>query len=192
MDTIRPALRRRACWRGGDHSLFAAADSRLAECGEDPFFNSRAGGLAQNAVLFAVVVASGLVAARSVGMGAPYVAALLGGPAPARPLMAMVTVGATTGIATGLFMIGADFLLLPRLPALFDLALKSSLWENFSASFYGGINEELLTRLLGVSGLTSCPSCSVGGMDGYRSHGIGVRPRPRPSAGDQGSSGNDQ
>jgi hypothetical protein len=42
---------------------------------------------------------------------------------------------------------------LPRLPALLDLARKSSLWENFSASFYGGINEELLTRLLGVSGL---------------------------------------
>jgi hypothetical protein len=41
--------------------------------------------LAQNAVLFAVVVALGLAAARAVGLGAPYLEAALGGRAPDHP-----------------------------------------------------------------------------------------------------------
>jgi hypothetical protein len=95
---------------------------------------------AQNMVLFAVVVAVGLVAAGAVGVGglgrmsAPALAWALG-----------------LGGAAGLALLVADLALLPRIPALLELARKSSLLESFLASFYGGANEELLTRLLGVS-----------------------------------------
>ena len=112
-----------------------------------------AAGFAQNAVLFALVVFAGLLAAHAVGLGAPYVAALTGGPAPARPLAQAIWAGLAGGVAAGLFLTVADLIMLPRLPALLELARKSTLFENFTACFYGGINEELLTRLLGVSGI---------------------------------------
>jgi hypothetical protein len=112
-----------------------------------------AAGFAQNAVLFAIVVFAGLAAAHAVGLGAPYVGALTGGAAPARPLAQAMAVGLGGGVAAGLFLTGADLVLLPRMPKLLELARRSTLLENFLASFYGGINEEFLTRLLGVSGL---------------------------------------
>ena len=107
--------------------------------------------LAQNAVLFAVVVALGLLAARAVGLGAPYLEAALGGRAPDHPVKDMLMWSIGLGAAGGLFLLAFDLFLIPRLPALLDLARKTSLWENFTASFYGGLNEELLFRLLGLS-----------------------------------------
>jgi Type II CAAX prenyl endopeptidase Rce1-like len=45
-------------------------------------------------------------------------------------------------------------LFLPYWPApLRDTARKTTLLENFAASFYGGINEEILIRLFGLSAL---------------------------------------
>jgi hypothetical protein len=110
-------------------------------------------GLAQNAVLFAVVVAVGLVASRAVGVCGTYVAAWVGDAPPSRSFVQAMGLAAGTGAAAGLFLTGADLMMLPRLPAMLELARRSTLWENFSASFYGGINEELLMRLFGVSGL---------------------------------------
>lgn len=108
--------------------------------------------LAQNAVLFAIVVFVGLAASHAVGLGGPDVASFVGGRPVARELEGTLALAGAAGAGAGLFLTAADLVLLPRLPALLDLARKSSLWENFAASFYGGVNEELLTRLLGVSG----------------------------------------
>jgi hypothetical protein len=109
--------------------------------------------LAQNALLFAIVVFVGLAVSHAVGLGAPYVASFVGCHPPPRPLGPVMSVATVIGAGAGLFLTVADLVLLPRLPALLDLARKSSLWESFSASFYGGVNEELLMRLLGVSSL---------------------------------------
>lgn len=109
-------------------------------------------GFFQNAILFAIVVFGGLIASRAIGLGAPYVAAFAGGAEPPRPFAAAMIAGLGSGVAAGLFLSAIDLAMLPRIPALLSLARKSSLFENFSASFYGGINEELLTRFLGVSG----------------------------------------
>jgi hypothetical protein len=49
-------------------------------------------------------------------------------------------------------MLALDIFFLPRFPALLQMARKTSLWENFTTSFYGGVNEEILFRLLGLSG----------------------------------------
>jgi Type II CAAX prenyl endopeptidase Rce1-like len=105
---------------------------------------------AQNAVLSVVVVA-GLLAAHAVGLGAPYVDAAIGLGRAAQPLSSLLHRASVLGGAAGLVLLSVDLVLLPRLPALLEMARKTSLWENFTASFYGGLNEELLTRLLGLS-----------------------------------------
>jgi hypothetical protein len=107
----------------------------------------------QNALLFAVVVAMGVFAAHAVGRGAPFVVDLLAGRFPAQQAARVLSLAVGLGGLAGLFLLAADLALLPRLPAFLDLARKTSLLENFLASFYGGINEEFLTRLLGVSGI---------------------------------------
>jgi hypothetical protein len=109
--------------------------------------------LAQNALLFCVVIPLGLLVARAVGLGAPYVEAAFGGPAPDHPSGEMLVWSFWLGGAGGAFLVTIDLVLIPRFPALLALARKTSLWENFAASFYGGLNEELLFRLLGLSGV---------------------------------------
>lgn len=116
--------------------------------------------LAQNAVLFCVVIALGLLVARAVGLGAPYIDAALGGPAPGHSPREMLVWSLWLGGAGGAFLLAIDLALIPQLPALLALARKTSLWENFTASFYGGLNEELLFRLLGLSGMAWLLSCA--------------------------------
>lgn len=109
--------------------------------------------LAQNAVLFCIVIALGLLAARTVGLGAPYIGAAFAGPAPRHPPGEMLMWSLGFGGAGGALLLMIDSVLIPHVPALLALARKTSLWENFTASFYGGVNEELLFRLLGLSGM---------------------------------------
>lgn len=52
------------------------------------------------------------------------------------------------GIVGGSGLLILDLLFVPYFPEqLLKTALKTTQWENFTASFYGGINEELFTRL---------------------------------------------
>jgi Type II CAAX prenyl endopeptidase Rce1-like len=109
--------------------------------------------LVQNAVLFAVAVAIGLRASHAVGLRAPFVEAAIDGRVPgdaSRILQAALGLG----LIGGVFLTVVDVMLLPRLPAPFlSLARQATIWENFTACFYGGVNEELLMRLFGMSGV---------------------------------------
>jgi len=106
----------------------------------------------QNAVLFAVVVGAGLMAAHAVGLGAPYIEAAFGGGIPAHPLMSMLGISFVLGALAGAILLIADLFFLPYWPEqIVDTALKTTNSENFLASLYGGINEELLMRLFGFS-----------------------------------------
>lgn len=97
--------------------------------------------LLQNIVLFAVIIGIGLLAAHQIGLGAP----LIGGASLMLPPLLL-------GILGGCFLLCADLLFLPYFPEkLLKTTLKTTQWENFTASFYGGINEELFSRLFGVS-----------------------------------------
>ncbi len=110
-------------------------------------------GFLQNAGLFGLVAAGGLYVSGVVGLKpVPLIDAWLAG-RPDPNAGHVLECAALLGAGAGAAMFAADLVLLPRLPALLDLARKSSLLENFLASFYGGVNEELLTRLLGVSGV---------------------------------------
>jgi hypothetical protein len=104
----------------------------------------------QGAVLFAIVIGFGLLAAHSIGLGAPYIEAILTSTAfpPVTGLIVALIFGMIVG---GILLIG-DLWFLPYWPqALRDASLKATPLENFLASFYGGINEELLVRLFGFS-----------------------------------------
>lgn len=115
--------------------------------------------LAQNALLFSIVIPLGLLVARAVGLGAPYIEAALGGRASDHSPGGMLVWSFWLGGAGGALLLTIDLLLIPRFPALLALTRKTSLWENFTASVYGGLNEELLFRLLGLSGMAWLLSC---------------------------------
>jgi hypothetical protein len=64
----------------------------------------------------------------------------------------MIEIALPFGIATGAVLLVADIFFLPYWPeAILDTSRKTTLWENFFASLYGGVNEELLMRLFGFS-----------------------------------------
>jgi len=108
--------------------------------------------IVQNAVLFAVVIGIGLVVARQFGLGAPLLDAIITGKVLSPTMLSHLYLAVILGIIGGSFLLILDLLFLPYLPKkLLDTALKTTQLENFTASFYGGINEELLTRLFGVS-----------------------------------------
>jgi len=108
--------------------------------------------LVQNAVLFSIAIGLGLLAAHALGFGLPYLEAILAG-ARVPPATGLV-VGSLVGAAAGAVLFGADLLFAPHWPQpVRDLALKSTIPDNLLASIYGGINEELLMRLFGLSGL---------------------------------------
>ena len=126
----------------------------LARRSSIPLSKLLLGSFVQNAVLFAVVVAIGLRAAHAVGLRAPYIEAAIEGQVPSDDASRMLQVAIGLGLISGLYLMLMDVILFPRLPASFhDLARQATIWENFTASFYGGVNEELLMRLFGMSGL---------------------------------------
>ena len=108
----------------------------------------------QTAVLFAIVTGVGLLAAHAIGLGAPLLEAALAGNVSMQALWMALEVAVISGAIAGALLLAADLLFLPYWPQpLLDTTLKTTLWDNFLASFYGGINEELLMRLFGLSGL---------------------------------------
>lgn len=107
----------------------------------------------QNIVLAAITVGVGLFVAHKIGLGAPSLAALVTGNAAPYSLAHVVLYPLIVGLVTGLLMTIIDLLVyFQRWPKpILDSAKNTSLLENFAASFYGGFNEEYLSRLLGVS-----------------------------------------
>ncbi len=104
------------------------------------------------AVISGIAIAIGLIAAHAIGLGAPYIEAVLAGGGTDHSLVPIIAIALPFGIAAGATLLFADLLFLPYWPErLVEAALKTTLWEKFTASFYGGINEELLIRLCGFS-----------------------------------------
>lgn len=108
--------------------------------------------LLQTAVLFAIVTGVGLLAAHAIGLGAPLLEAALAGGISMQALWSAIEIAVILGAIAGAVLLAGDLLFLPYWPKqLVDAALQTTLRDNFLASFYGGINEELLMRLFGLS-----------------------------------------
>jgi len=114
-------------------------------------------GTLQNLVLFAALTGLGLWLGGKVGLGAPVLRAWLRRHAAGRPAddaqvlrrfrnALPVSIGA--GAAVGLAIVGLDRgVFAPLLPTLVRETASPPPWQGLLASFYGGINEELLMRL---------------------------------------------
>ncbi len=110
----------------------------------------------QNTVLFAVVILLGLLAANRVGLGLPILEAKLQGEPVGQKIKAFLLPSILVGILGSALVIVLDQqIFMPMLMAelgdkaasLNQDALQPAAWKGLLASFYGGIDEEILLRL---------------------------------------------
>lgn len=109
----------------------------------------------QSALLMALAVGLGLLAGRSVGLGAPRIAAALAGNLEFDRISPLLLLSVGLGIFSGALIVLLDrYGFGPHLPDKLRFAdVNTSAWKRFLASFYGGFGEEILMRLFLVSGL---------------------------------------
>jgi len=110
----------------------------------------------QNTILFAVVMLLGMLAANRVGLGLPILEAKLQGESVGQQVKAFLLPSILLGIiGSGLVILLDSLAFKPLLMAelgdkaasLNQEALQPAAWKGLLASFYGGINEEILLRL---------------------------------------------
>jgi hypothetical protein len=105
-------------------------------------------GVAQNLVLFAVLIGVGLLLARKLGVGAPLLEGWLYHEASPVRLRDSLKHGALVGIAVGIVLLIIIIPAASHLPGLpFVSASRASVWKRVLVCFYGGIDEEILMRL---------------------------------------------
>ena len=111
-------------------------------------------------LIFGIFIALGLFFANRIGLGTPILEARLNGESVAGRVRSILPVSITLGIVASLFIIGLEVVIFqPALTQqLGDKANTLNLgtsqpaaWKGFLASFYGGINEEILLRLIVMS-----------------------------------------
>jgi hypothetical protein len=107
----------------------------------------------QSFVLLGVATGLGLLIAHHIGLGAPLLEGLLAGKNVTTQALAIIAPALILGIASsGVLLILEITVFWPRLPkAMRDDFPIPSLGKRFLASFYGGIDEEILLRLFLLS-----------------------------------------
>ena len=105
--------------------------------------------IAQNLVLFAVVIFLGLLLSKQIGMGLPILKNVLEGKNQTKELKSILIPSIGLGLVAGVLMV---LLAIPfNIPELNNSELSIPPWKALLASFYGGIGEEVLLRLFLVS-----------------------------------------
>lgn len=107
----------------------------------------------QSVVLFGVATGVGLLIARQIGLGAPLIEGMLAGKHVTGQALAMLAPALILGIASSAIVLLVEVAVFwPRLPqAMRDAFPIPALWKRLLASFYGGIDEEILLRLFVLS-----------------------------------------
>lgn len=116
--------------------------------------------IAQNAILFAIATALGLILAQRIGLGAPILEAFLAGRKVGAQLRAIPAPAIGLGVASALVIIALELLVF--VPALREeigelaqpltpTGVPLPAWQGLLGSLYGGINEEIFTRLFLLS-----------------------------------------
>ncbi len=108
---------------------------------------------AQSFVLMGVATGLGLLIAHHIGLGAPLLEGLLGGKPVTTQALAVIAPALIFGIASAAVLLLLEITVFwPRLPQAMRTTFPiPALWKRFLASFYGGIDEELLSRLFLLS-----------------------------------------
>jgi len=115
--------------------------------------------LAPQVILFGIAIWVGLSLANSVGLGLPLLENLLRGNRIGDTLRRFLPISIILGVILALIIIALEvFIFQPALIAQLGenalagaSAVKPAAWKGFLASFYGGINEEILLRLCVMS-----------------------------------------
>jgi len=130
-----------------------------------PFFLIVLIGIVQNLVLLGITLWIGLKLSRALGLRMPLIERWVERPPAdgtglvsnvgaqhAMPLTTILRSGLLTGLIVGILLLGCLLALTPRLPNLpFVIVAKLPVWKRFLACFYGGVYEELFTRLFLLS-----------------------------------------
>jgi hypothetical protein len=115
--------------------------------------------ITQQVIVFGVAIWVGLSFARSVGLGPPLLEKWLSGSRIGAGLLRILPLSIGLGVALALLVIVLEaFIFQPALLAQLGdnasaglSAVKPEAWKGLLASFYGGINEEVLLRLCVMS-----------------------------------------
>ena len=107
----------------------------------------------QTAILIALATGVGLLAAKPVGLGAPYIEAILTG----EHISLVKILPPALGLAILSFLLMAlleRYVFAKHVPEALGMSdANMPVWKRLLASFYGGLDEEILMRLFLVSGL---------------------------------------
>jgi hypothetical protein len=108
---------------------------------------------AQSAVLLGVATGLGLFIAQHIGLGAPLLEGVLAGKDVMAQALSILAPALIIGIASSSVVLLLEIAVFwPRLPrAMRDSVPIPAPWKRFLASFYGGIDEEILLRLFLLS-----------------------------------------
>ncbi len=108
---------------------------------------------AQSLVLMGVATGLGLLIAHHIGLGAPLLEGLLAGKPVTAQAQAIIAPALLVGIASSAVLLLLEIAVFwPRLPQAMRAAFPiPALWKRLLASFYGGIDEEILCRLFLLS-----------------------------------------
>jgi hypothetical protein len=109
----------------------------------------------QNAVLFGIAIGLGLFLANRIGLGLPVLEARLAGESVWERVKAFLPLSLILGVVGSALVVAIDvYIFAPALAAEFGdkasaLGVQSqpAAWKGLLASFYGGVNEEVLLRL---------------------------------------------
>jgi hypothetical protein len=109
-------------------------------------------GVVQNLLLMSVAIGVGLLLARKLGLGAPLLENWLYHRKKSATVRGSLVPGALVGVAAGIVILIPIIIVAPYLPGLpFVSAARVALWKRLLVGFYGGIDEEVLTRLFLLS-----------------------------------------
>jgi hypothetical protein len=115
-----------------------------------PFHVLIVGQIIQNAIILAIAILIGLKLAKKVSLGLPILEGWLEGRKIKSNLKSILGISIGLGLLVGVLMVGLD-LLFSIMGVTINVAQASSInppaWQGFLASFYGGINEEIMLRL---------------------------------------------
>ena len=109
-------------------------------------------GAVQNLTLLALFVGVGLRLASKLGLGPELTRAMLNGSVQSHQLRQTVVIGVVAGILLGAVLVPAILVLARYLPNLpFVIAARIAIWKRVLLCLYGGLYEEIFTRLFLLS-----------------------------------------
>jgi hypothetical protein len=115
-----------------------------------PFYVILTTTIIQNVVIFAIPIFIGLNLAKKVGLGLPILEGWLEGREVKSYLKSILGISIGLGLIAGALIVGLDYLF-SLVGITTNIAVAGQIyppaWQGFLASFYGGINEEILLRL---------------------------------------------